>query len=218
MRSTFTTVAVALAVAGGFLAAGWSVQAAGLPPAAHADRVAADTAAWFLRYRLVRSTFRLDGRRESGLCLRGWFPRRDGLLARGTLLQLGSGLRIVDNGGPLRLSGAAGPERTGVPLLQLELAGCPAILGPRIAAAAQAGVHLRFERAFAAGGPALALRLPPQNHDRLTVDVRPGSYRPLAIAVARGNRHGVARVRLVRLAPALLDRLTALPERRPLRP
>ena len=209
MRGALVTLFVLLAVGGATLAAGWSVEAAGLPPAAHADRIAADAAAWFLRHRLASSSFKLQGRWEHGLCLRGWFTRPDGTRTHGTLLRTREGLRILGDGGPLKIGGVARPERPGLPLLQLELAGCPAILGPRIAAAAQTAAHLHVARAFAAGGPALALRLPPQHRDRLTLYVRPQTFRPLMVTASVGGVAGVARIRLLRLTPRQLRLLTA---------
>jgi hypothetical protein len=213
VRGLLVSVAVALTMCGAALGAGWGVQTAVLPRAAHGSRVAADAAAWLLRYRLVESSLVTGGRRESSLCLRGWFPRRDGKLARGALLVV-DGLRIADNGGGARLDGTQERVRPHVPEFLLEAAGCPGVIGARAAAAAVAG-GIRVTRAFAGGEAALALHLPSKLHrlgrhrflrDRLTLYVSPRTYRPVAVAASLGRLEGVARIRLVKATPALLAR------------
>jgi hypothetical protein len=226
VRGLLVSVTVALAMCGAALGAGWGVQTAVLPRAAHGSRVAADAAAWLLRYRLVESSLVTGGRRESGFCLRGWFPRPDGRLARGGLLVV-DGLRVADNGGGARLEGTQAKVRAHVPEFLLEAAGCPGVVGAQAAAAAVDG-GIQVTRAFAGGEAALALHLPSKLHrlgrrrflrDRLTLYVNPRTYRPVAVAASLGQLHGVARIRLVRATPALLarfaPRVSASPGARP---
>jgi hypothetical protein len=216
VRSIAVTVAVALSAAGAALAGGFAVQAAVLPHAARGDRVAADAAAWLLRYRVTAASLAVVGsQRASSYCLHTWLPRPDGRLARSTLLLLASGVRIVQNDGPIRVDGSRAPEPAHLPMLQFELAGCSAVLGTRAATAAVAG-GVRVTRAFASGRPALALHLPTLRHpsgrygivrDRVTLYVDPRTYRPVAVAASLGRLRGISRIRLTRATPGLLRRL-----------
>ncbi len=219
VRGVLVTLCVGLLAAGAALGAGWAVLAAALPPPARGDRVAADAAAWLLRFRVTRSTFELNGARQSAYCLHTWFPRRStGTLARGTLLRLDAGGRLLQNGGAVWAEGpvAAGPQR--LDLLELELAGCPDVLGTRVAAAAQTADGIRVERAFAAGQPALALRLPTLydragRHrfvlDRATLYVSARTFKPLLVKASLGPWTGSGRIHLTRATPALLAALLA---------
>jgi hypothetical protein len=213
VRGLAASVIVALSICGVALGAGWVIQTGVLPPPARAERVAANAAAWLLRYRVVESSLRVEGRRVSGLCLRGWFDSRDGLLARGVLLVLGDGTRILDNGGAERMSNPPGVKPWHSPTLLLVLAGCPGIVGKRLASDAVDGT-VTESRAFAAGRPALALHVPPERdhvrgkhvRDRLTVYVSARGYRPLAVVASLGDLSGSARVRVVRTGASLLER------------
>jgi hypothetical protein len=219
MRAWVVTIAVGAAVAAGVLTAGWSVQAAVLPPPEQGNRIAADAAAWLLRHRLTSSVFSVGGRVRHGLCLHAWFPRRDGTVARGTLLTLNDGARILQEGGPIRVEAAPrAPAREA--MLEFELAGCPAVLGTRIASAAQSSTDIRVERAFSGGRPALALRLPTLRHalaghetylDRVTLYVSARTRLPIAIRASMGRIAGSGRIWLTRVTPELLRALTMAP-------
>ena len=220
MRGLAVSGVVALAISGAVLGAGWVVQAGVLPRSPRASHVAADAASWLLRHRVVEASLRVDGHRESSLCLH---RRRDGTFARGALVLLGDGTRIADNGGQIRRVGFHGSRRGYLPLL-LELAGCPSVLGARAATAAVDG-GIAIARAFAAGRSALALKLPtqrdrlgPRNRlvaDRVTLYVTPRTYRPLAVSASLGTEQGFARVRLVWATPSLMARFVAPNPRTP---
>lgn len=214
MRGLAVTVVVALAACGAALAGGWGVQTALLPRAEHGDRIAADASALLLRYRVTASSITVGGRREEGLCLHAWFPRRNGTLGRGTLLLLENGDRIAADEGGVEVEGPRRLEPRSLRVLLLELAGCPGVVGGRTAAAAISG-GVRVTRAFAGGQPALGLQLPTQvdrlrRHrlvrDQLTLYVSPRTYHPLAVAASLGSLEGVARVHLLKATPALLAR------------
>jgi hypothetical protein len=216
VRGLAASVVVALSICGAALGAGWMIPAGVLPPPARAERVAADAAAWLLRYRVVESSLRVEGRRVSGLCMRSWFGSRDGMLARGVLLVLGDGTRILDAGGAERMTHPPGVKPWHSPILLLRLAGCPGIVGKRLAADAVDGT-VTESRAFAAGQPALALRLRAHRdrvgrarlRDRLTVYVGARRYQPLAVVASLGDRSGTSRIRVVRAGASLLERFEA---------
>jgi hypothetical protein len=217
VRGLAVSVVVALAICGAALGVGWAAQARVLPRSPRASHVAADAASWLLRHRVVEASFRVDGgRSERSLCLHSWFPRTDGTVARGALVLLGSGRRIADNGGSVRVAGFRGARPEYLPLL-LELAGCPSVLGARAATAATDG-GIEIARAFAAGRPVLTLRLPAESDrigprtrvaDRVTLYVAVRTYRPLAVSVSLGTIRGVARIRALRATPGLLARFVA---------
>jgi hypothetical protein len=222
VRGLAASVVVAFSICGVVLGAGWVIPAGILPPPARAERVAADAAAWLLRYRVVESSLRVEGRRVSGFCLRGWFDSRDAVLARGVLLVLGDGTRILDAGGAERTTHPPDVKPWPSPILLVLLAGCPGIVGKRLAAGAVDGT-VTEARAFAAGQPALALHLPPQRdrlgrmrvRDRLTVYVGARRYRPLAVVASLGDRSGTARIRVVRAGASLLERFEMTSPRMP---
>lgn len=207
MRSAFVTLLVAAAVAGAALGGGWVLEAAALPPPARADRIAADAAAWLLRYRVSSSTYHLGRRSGTALCRHGWFPTREGRLGRGSLLLLDGRTELLSLGGPPRVLGPRLPGDLPV-RLALALGGCTADLGDELAGAAQNNRLPRVERAYVADRPAIALRLPRAGRARLTLYVSAASYRPVAVSASFGRHSGSARIRLVHASPALLARLS----------
>ena len=212
MRSAVVTLLVACAVGLATFAGGWAVQAASLPPPERSDRVAAHAVAWLLRFRLVESSFRIDGGRVvHGRCLDGWFPSRGGGADRGTLLRLDDGVSIVSvPPHSLDVDGAPGGEPRGLPLAQLELAGCPRVLAPLLGGLVQSGRRVRVTRAFAAGRPALAVRIP-TTRTRIVLYLTPKTDRPIAVSVTTGRDSGRGRLRLTRLTPALLHLIEGRP-------
>ncbi|HET8558635.1 MAG TPA: hypothetical protein VFL58_15105 [Gaiellaceae bacterium] len=188
MRGALTSFTVAVSAAAAMVAGGWAVQAAALPPPAHADRVAADASVWLHDYRLVVDVFHVDHRRLQGACLRGWFPGPGGVKSRRSLLSLRS------------LETATRERRL------MALAGCSGKLAQFLAGAAQGLRHLRVERSYAANQPAVALRLERRHDERLTLYVSPLTYRPLVAVVERDGRTATARLFLNRVTPRLLLR------------
>jgi hypothetical protein len=210
VRRALVTVAVACLVAGGAAAAGWGLQATVLPPPTKGARVAARTVAWLLRYRLVESRIRLDGAHPvAAQCLEDWVPApHHGGNERATELALQDGVRLVLTQEGLRIRAGLHAEPRTLPLVQLELAGCPRILAPRLAAILQTK-HVRVERAFAAGRPALAIHVPTQR-TALVLYVTPRTFKPFAVGLETRRYTGQSRIRLTRLTPALLRSLRAL--------
>jgi hypothetical protein len=199
-----STLIVAASICGATLAAAWGLQAAMLPPPEHADLVAAHAVEWLLSYRLVDSTFRIgDETPLHGECLQGWFTAQHGRIVRGTVLRLSNGSSLIAvRPHHLQLTGAARGESVRRSIVQLELAGCSRILGPRIAEAAQDG-PLRIDRS---GGAALGLRIR-TTLTRMTLYVDASTYRPVAVRASSGPVSGYGRIRLTRLTPALWHRL-----------
>jgi hypothetical protein len=204
LRPSFVvTVAVASAVGFATLAGGWALQAALLPPPERGDVVAARAVSWLVAYRLVESTFRIgDAPPVHGRCLQ--FPLLGGLAGRGLILRLDNGLSVIESGPhELRVEGATRSEPRGLPITQLELAGCPPVLVSRIAGLVQSHSSVHVERSFVAGRPALALRVP-TTLNRIVIYLAPKTYRPIGVSVTSGRFSGLARIRLTRLTPVLL--------------
>lgn len=201
------SIAVGLAGAAGVAASGWALQAAALPPPTPAARVAADASAWLHAYRLSVDTFHFDHRRIGGACLRGWFGHAHGRRVRASLLSLRPGgvLRASD-GRHLRISFVRGhPDRL-LPARLAATAGCTAELAAAVAVAAQEGVHLTAERAYAANRPAVALALPRHIDKALTLYVAPRTDQPLVAIVSNGDEQVTARLYLNRVSRSLLTR------------
>lgn len=212
VRSPVVTLLVACTVGLATFTGGLAVQAASLPPPERSDRVAARAVAWLLRYRLVESSFRLDGGPVvHGRCLEGWFPSTGGRVDRGTLLRLDDGVSLVSvPPHSLEIDGAPGGEPRGLPLAQLELAGCPRILAPFLGGLAQSSRRVHVTPAFAAGRPALAVRIPTAR-TRIVLYLAPKTDRPIAVSVTSSRRSGRGRIRLTRLTPGLLHLIEGRP-------
>jgi hypothetical protein len=210
VRGVLVTVAVACLVACGAAVTGWGLQAAVLPPPTKAARVTARAVSWLLRYRLVDSRFRIgDGPPVRGECLQAWIPApHHAGEDRGTVLALDTGRTLVVSPEGVRLLGPRRPEPKTLPLVQLDLGGCPRMLAPRLAAILQTK-HIHVERAFAAGYPALAIRVQTKR-TRLVVYVTPRTFKPFAVAVDSRRYRAHSRIRLTRLTPARLERLMEL--------
>lgn len=203
------TLVVAAAASGAVGAVAWRLQASGLPQPRHANLVAARATAWLLQYRLVESSFRVGrGPLLHGSCLQGWFPTRFGVL-RGTVLRLDDGTSILAiRTHRVDVEGARRPLSPRSILVELELAGCPRIIGPRLGELAQNRPGLRLHRATVDGEAALALRVPTRL-SRIVVYLQPGTYRPTALSVRSGPLRGHSRIRLTRLTPARWRELVA---------
>ena len=186
MRPTAVTLLVAAAVAGSVLVAGWSLQAAALPPPERGDEAAINALTLLSRYRSVSSRFRIDhGAAVRGRCVEGWFPL-DGRVIRGTMLRLSDGSHIF---------AASRSHVTPHALVELELAGCPRFLPPRLEALVQAGDSTNTRRAWAAGQPALAVRVHAKRAD-MTLYIAPKRDVPLALDVRGARVSGQSRIRL----------------------
>jgi hypothetical protein len=190
MRSAAVTLLVAAAVPGGVLVAGWSLQAAALPRPERGDTAAIRAMELLSRYRYVESTVRLDGAPAiRGRCLEGWFARRGGGSIQGTLLQLDDGRRLVVT------RGHPAEKRA---LATMLLAGCPRELAAEVDQLVQSGDATHTHRAWAAGQPALAVRISTRRDGELTLYLAPQSDVPLALTI-RGWGRGT--IRPFRLTP-----------------
>jgi hypothetical protein len=212
VRSALVTVLVAGSMAGGVFAGGWALQAAALPAPQRGNTAGAGAVTWLLRYRLVESAFRINhGPVVHGRCLVDWFPQGNGLSSRGTLLRLDDGVSLLSvppHG--LDVDDPYGAEPKGLPLVQLELAGCPRVLAPAVAQLVQSRRNVHVERAFAAGRPALSLRVT-TSRTHITLYLAPKTARPIAIAVTSPRFSGRGRLSLTRLTPAMLNLLRGRP-------
>jgi hypothetical protein len=174
--------------------------------AAPADVIAAAASTWFSRYRLVVSRFTIgSGRPIQATCLQGWFPTPGGPREPGTLLRFGRTSILVSDGRTTqapRAPQAPRTERLGL-VARLALAGCPRILGQRVAARIQSAPPLAVEHAVLAGRPVLALRLPTRGL-QISLYLTALTYRPIAVTARESELVGVSRIRLMPLTPTLL--------------
>jgi len=189
--------AIAALVVAVVLAAGFAVQATGLPPTATGNVLAARAGGLLTGSRYVESTLQLDGRTVHGRCFHGWFGGRALRKRHGTVLVLDDGASVHEF--PHRRVARGLPP--GVePFDLLAVAGCTHVLGERLAALALFDTsHVRHETFD--GRAATAVRFA-----RLTVLVDPETAQP------RGVRLGSlrSRIRIVYVTPAVLHELEAL--------
>jgi hypothetical protein len=94
-------------------------------------------------------------------------------------------------------------------------AGCSRELASTLARAAQSGAHMTVSRAFAANGPAIALKVSPGNDKRLTIYVSARTDRPLVAIVALADHEATARLYLSRIKRHLLAHFHLLREAAP---
>jgi hypothetical protein len=186
MRQTAMTMLVAVAVTGGVLVAGWSLQAAALPAPERGDEAAISALTLLSRYHSVSSTLEIDnGPVVRARCQEGWFPVEGGI-ARGTMLVLNDRSRIFTES-----DGHITPRM----LVELELAGCPRVLPPRLEALVQAGDSTHTTRAWSAGSPALAVHVHARRAE-FTLYVAPKRDVPLALDVRGARVTGRSSIRL----------------------
>jgi hypothetical protein len=209
VRRALLSVGVGLAGAAALAGAGWTIQSVALPQPAHADRLAVDVEAWFHYHRFAIDIFHSQDRRSRGECLRGWYAQVHHHLARGSILALAGGpVALTTARG--RVEFASGRRRLGLPAFLAARVGCTASLADELDMAAQSGLHLRVERAYAANQPVLALRLPRLSDERLSLYVSPRDYRPLVAIAAVDGRVAAARLYLARATPARQRKLRRL--------
>lgn len=204
MRRALLSVAVAVAGAGVVVATAWSVQTVGLPSPERPDRIAADATRWLAEHRVIIDVFHLDRRRLSGICLSGWFPTGHGAAAQGSLLALRSRAQYLVADHKVRKE--SGFLRRAVFPHLAAAVGCGRNIEQALLPGEQALLDLRADRAFAAGRPAIALRLHYGQHGRFTLFVAAQTYEPL-VAILHTRRETVtARLFLADRSSALLGR------------
>jgi hypothetical protein len=219
VRNSAVAGFMALSVCAAAFGTSLGIQIIGLPPAPHADRVAADAAAWLLRYRVTEASLRLGDRRASSVCLHTWFPNAHGQPTRGVMLMLEDGTRVAADGSVWSWSPSGTKPWHHLSDL-LELAGCPTSIGNPLATAAANGT-VGLVPTFTLARPALALQLPVQHLrkgkeriKRFTLYVSASSYRPIGVALF-GPLRGASQVRLVRATRSLLARFRSTNPRIP---
>ena len=185
------TLAVALAVVAATLVGGLLVQRAALSEPDSATLTALRAATWLGRYRLVESTFSVNGGETlRGRCLQDWFAV-DGRRRRGAEVRLDDGLVVLDvPPHTLVAHGGTAADRAVPPLVLLELAGCPRVLERRIETLVQRREGLRLS-----GGE---LRFVLEG-TRVTMTLEPRSAAPVAIRVDSAHWKGTSRIALGRV-------------------
>lgn len=198
-RINWTTVGVAGAVVLAVLGAGFLVQRVALKEPPHASDAALRAAAWLERYRLVDSTFSLDGAPAvRGRCLQDWFYAA-GRRRRGAVLRLDDGLTVLAvPPHTLTVTGGTAAERATSPLVLLELGGCPRVLARRVQTLAQQrrGLTLRH------GSLAFDLKA-----TRVTLALDPRSGAPIGIRIGTHGADGVSRIRFAKVTTRIRAQL-----------
>jgi hypothetical protein len=199
------TLLAAAAMGAAVLGVGWTVQAAALPAPERAELVVARAALWLSRYRFVESAFAIGGSPAiRAQCLEGWFSTGHSGSGRGTALHFGRSATIVSlQGRTLEVLGMARRERSRLAAVQLELAGCPALLASAISTDLQSPHSVRLERATVADRPAIGFDVP-LGRGSMEVYVTPRTYRPIGLSLTAGGFVGRSRIRLTHLTPALM--------------
>jgi hypothetical protein len=218
VRRALLSVVVGLTGAVVLAGAGWALQDVALAQPARADRVAADAAAWLRYYRLSIDVYHSDHHSIRGACLRGvYWTRRHGHWHRAlaSLSELAGGPVVLGTWKKHSTAHVSGRRRPGLPPLLTVAAGCTEAVANELDAAAQSGLRLRIERAYAANQPALALRLPRLRHVRLTVYLSPWDYRPLVVVAVGGGEVATARLYPAPATPARLEQFRRLLRRNP---
>ncbi|MDX6466856.1 MAG: hypothetical protein QOI27_1896 [Gaiellaceae bacterium] len=204
--SRVVPLVVALIVGAAITGAGWGLQAATLPAPRRSELIASRAAAWLFRYRLVDSTFNLGtGRPVHTTCTQTWFHLRGGLSGRGAVLRFDRSRQAVTlQPHDLDLIGFRHREPRWLPRAQLELGGCPRLLGEQIARAIEGAVPPRVTSTTVSGRPLLALRL---QAAPLSLDVllTPRTDRPVGLVVKGDGYVGRSTLLLSRVTPFFLS-------------
>lgn len=198
-RLSWTTVGTAGAVVIAVLGAGFVLQRAALKEPPHASDAALRAAAWLERYRLVDSTFSIDGAPAvRGRCLQDWFYAA-GRRRRGAVLRLDNGLTVLAvPPHTLTVTGGTAAERATSPLVLLELGGCPRVLARRVQTLAQQRRGLTLKH----GSLAFDLKA-----TRVTLALDPRSGAPTAIRIGTRSTDGVSRIRFEKVTRQLRAQL-----------
>ena len=183
------TLGVALSVVVAALAVGLLVQRVALSEPDSATFSALRAATWLSRYRLVDSSFSVNGGPTvHGQCLQDWFVAA-GRRRRGAVLRLDDGLVVLDvPPHTLTVSGGTAAERATAPLVLLELGGCTRFLERRIETLAQQRRGLSLSNGtlgFALKGTHVALGLDPQSASPTAITVPPHAHGRAASVRAR---------------------------------
>ena len=194
------TLGVALSVAAAALVAGLLVQRVALSEPDSATFSALRAATWLSRYRLVDSTFSVNGGPTvHGRCLQDWFVVA-GRSRRGAVLRLDDGLVVLDiPPHTLTVSGGTAAERAVAPLVLLELGGCTRFLERRIETLAQQ----RRDLTLSNGTLGFALK---GTHVALALDAK--TTLPTGMKVSARHARGTSRIRFERVTPQFRRRFS----------
>jgi hypothetical protein len=194
------TLGVAISVAAVTLVAGLLVQRVALSEPSSTTFDALRTATWMSRYRLVTSTFSVNGGPTvHGECLQDWFAP-GGRRRRGAVLRLDDGL-VVFAVPPhtLVVTGGTAAEHAIQPLVLLELGGCTRVLQRRIDTLVQQRRGITVSR----GRLAFVLK-----GTRVTLSLDAAKI-PVGIAVVSPHARGSSRIRFERVSPQVRRRLSS---------
>jgi hypothetical protein len=183
----------ALGIPACVLGVGFAVQAAAFRRPTRDAMVATQVLRELARYRVMRGTELIDARRVRSTCVQGWFRLPDAHLhrpLRGALVLLGNGERLYDVGDGVRRVGRRG-RVSRADRVRFLLAGCPRVLGGRVADLLARGIVVDADTTRQDGSVALAIsfgrRRPP-----VRLLVAPPAYAPVGITYDRRRLRGVS--------------------------
>jgi hypothetical protein len=204
----------ALAIPACAAAVGVAFQAAVFGRASEDSLVATQAVRQLVRYHVMRGTESVAGRSLGTTCIQGWFrvPGHRRLL-RGALVLFSNGERLYDVGHGVRRLRRNGPIGRSLPAdpedrARFVLAACPHYLGDHFATELVRGRAVETVDRRADGVEAAAIVVGSRRRS-LTLDVRPVTYKPIALSFQAGRLSGwsdlvpgggVAEIRRVRRA------------------
>jgi hypothetical protein len=206
MRPSLASSLVAIAMGALVFIAGWGVQAGFLPAPGRAAIIAARAAGWLSRYRRTNSTISIERRSPvHATCVETWLRGADGDAHPETLLRLGGGSIVVAlQQHRLDVFGVQHVQPAWLTRAELELAGCPRLLGDALTVAAQSPRALRVIAAHDIAQRTLELEvLAPMQ--RLSVRLASRTDKPIGLSISTHAWYGHSTIQLAPVTHALLS-------------
>lgn len=206
MRPSLASSLIAIVIGALVFSAGWAAQAGFLPAPSRAATIAARAAGWLSRYRLTNSTISIDKRAPvKATCVETWFRGANGEAHRETLLRLRGGSIVVAlQQHRLDVFGAQHVQAVWLTRAELELAGCPRVLGDAITVAAQSPGALRVTAAHDIARRTIELKVLAPTR-RLSVQLASRTDKPIGLSISTRAWYGRSTIRLAPVTHALLS-------------
>jgi hypothetical protein len=145
-----------------------------------------------VRYRVMRGTETVAGRSLGSSCIQGWFKLgSDRRLTRGAIVLFSNGERLYDMGHGVRRLPRIGRSRPAdlKDRVRFVLAACPRYLTDRLATDLVRGKTIDLSDRRTDGTQAAAI-IGGAHRTRLTLDVTPLTYKPVAMSFTYGRFSG----------------------------
>jgi len=166
---------------------GLGLQAAAFPRPPAESLLTADMLRKLLRYREMRATENIGGRRVSAVCVQGRFTGATGRPELGARVLLGNGERLYDFGHGVREVGRRGRSDR-ADQVRFLLAGCPNVLADLISTRLRES-SIEADAASADGRAAVAIRF---GHRRSPIDLYVDAhvYKPIELTLSGKDGRG----------------------------